>query len=90
MGSILGPARRASDAKVRLIWTEPALQDLRELRAFVAQTSPQAATRQLDLLLAGAARLLEFPEMGRPGRRQGTRELTVGRTSCPTDAVAST
>jgi plasmid stabilization system protein ParE len=40
----------------------------------------QDDTAAAERILAAAARLAEFPETGRPGRRAGTRELVVSRT----------
>jgi toxin ParE1/3/4 len=64
---------------MRVVWTARALRDLASLRAYIRQDNP-AAERQVERILAAAARLAEFPETGRPGRRAGTRELVVSRT----------
>lgn len=65
---------------MRLVWTEPALYDLAAARAYVARDNSRAADRQIERVLAAVAGLLQFPEIGRPGRRAGTRELVVSRT----------
>jgi toxin ParE1/3/4 len=65
---------------MRVVWTARALRDLASLRAYIGQDNPSAADRQVERILAAAARLAEFPETGRPGRRAGTRELVVSRT----------
>jgi toxin ParE1/3/4 len=65
---------------MRLVWTEPALLDLLDLRTYLANDNPVAAARQVAYVLATVKRLSDFPEIGRPGRREGTRELVVGRT----------
>jgi toxin ParE1/3/4 len=65
---------------MRVVWTARALLDLASLRAYIGQDNPGAAERQVERVLAAAARLAEFPETGRPGRRAGTRELVVSRT----------
>jgi toxin ParE1/3/4 len=65
---------------MRLVWTAPALHDLAAARAYIARDNPGAADRQVRLVLATVGSLLRFPEIGRPGRRKGTRELVINRT----------
>jgi addiction module RelE/StbE family toxin len=65
---------------MRVVWTARALRDLASLRNYIVQDDTAAAERQVERILAAAARLAEFPETGRPGRRAGTRELVVSRT----------
>jgi plasmid stabilization system protein ParE len=65
---------------MRVVWTARALRDLASLRDYVVQDDPAAAECQVERILAAAARLAEFPETGRPGRRAETRELVVSRT----------
>jgi toxin ParE1/3/4 len=65
---------------MRLAWTVAALQDLAAARAYIAQDNPAAADNQAGRILVAVTRLLRFPEIGRPGRRGGTRELVVNRT----------
>jgi addiction module RelE/StbE family toxin len=65
---------------MEVVWTARALHDLAALRAYIARDRPVAAERQVERVIAAAARLVDFPESGRPGRRAGTRELVVGRT----------
>ena len=57
-----------------------ALADLVELRAYIAEDRPQAASAVARRILDAASHLERFPEMGRPGRVAGTRELVVNRT----------
>jgi len=66
---------------MRIVWTEPALRDLAAARVYIARDNAPAADRQVGRVLAAVATLLPFPEIGRPGRRAGTRELAVSRTS---------
>ena len=56
------------------------MQDLAAARAYIARDNPPAADRQVERVLAAVAGLLQFPEIGRPGRRAGTRELVINRT----------
>ena len=80
MGAVVGPGRREAHAQVQLSWTEPALHDLAAARAWIAADRPGAAQGQWDLVMAAVGRLQLFPEMGRAGRRSGTRELVVAGT----------
>jgi addiction module RelE/StbE family toxin len=65
---------------MRIVWTGFAVRDLASARAYIAQDNPPATDRQVRRVLAAVASLLQFPEIGRPGRRAGTRELVVDRT----------
>lgn len=47
---------------------------------FIAEMSPRAALGQLDEIEKQTAMLIVQPEMGRPGRIKGTRELVISRT----------
>ena len=80
MGSVVGPSRRTTHAEMRIVWTEPALRDLASARAYLATDNPSAAERQVERVLAAVAGLTQFPDLGRPGRRAGTRELVINRT----------
>jgi len=65
---------------MRIVRTEPALHDLAAGRAYIARDNLPAADRQVERVLVAVAGLLQFPEIGRPGRRVGTRKLVVSRT----------
>ena len=65
---------------MRIVWTDISLRDLAAARAFIARENPTAADRQIERVFAAVATLLDFPEIGRVGRREGTRELVIGRT----------
>lgn len=64
---------------MRLAWTRPAQSDRVEIRAFIAADNPRAALALDELISEKAARLADHPELGRPGRVEGTRELVVHR-----------
>ena len=76
----MGSVGRVAATEMRLVWTEPALRDLTSARDYIAVDSPSAAKRQVEHILKAVGILSRFPETGRPGRIQGTRELVVGRT----------
>lgn len=65
---------------MRLRWSRAALADLVELRAYIAQDRPEAASRVAKRILDAVNHLEQFPNMGRPGRVAGTRELVVSHT----------
>ncbi len=60
---------------MRLVWTEPAKRDLAFARAWIAQDRPMAAASQIRRIVDAVAGLR--PNIGRPGRRGGARELVV-------------
>lgn len=66
---------------MRISWTVPALRDVEEIEDFVARESPAAAYRLVtDILDRTQLLLSENPNLGRPGRVVGTRELVLPRT----------
>ena len=63
------------------IWSPEAIADLAALRAHIEQDNPAAAQRVgLHILHSVETLLPNSPEMGRPGRVPGTRELVIPRT----------
>ena len=62
---------------MKLRWTNPVLNDVTEIHAFIAEHNPAAALKVVRLLRAQAEGLTTFPEIGRPGRIEGTRELVI-------------
>jgi toxin ParE1/3/4 len=65
---------------MRLVWTLAALRDLASARDYIARDNAAAAEDQIGRVLAATGRLVRFPEIGRPGRHRGTRELVTSRT----------
>jgi len=64
-----------------LIWSPEAIADLIALRAYIDQDDPAAAQRVALHIVRNVETLLpNSPEMARPGRVAGTRELVVPRT----------
>ncbi len=60
---------------MRVIWTPEALQDRVDVWEYITADNPHAAVRMDELFSDAAARLAEYPKLGRPGKIQGTREL---------------
>lgn len=63
-----------------LQWLPKAIANRVEQIAYIAQDNPLAAITQGDRIAEQVNMLLQHPEMGRPGRKKGTRELVISRT----------
>lgn len=63
-----------------IAWSPRAIRHLSALRAYIARDNPEAAADVALTLLAAVERLAELPNLGRPGRLAGTRELVVPGT----------
>ncbi len=61
-------------------WTTPAAQDFAAAGAWLAARDPAAAERVPGLVVERTEALAEFPQLGRPGRVPGTRELAIAGT----------
>jgi len=66
---------------VKLVWTAYALADRREIFSFIEADDPRAAVMVDERIENAMWRLIDFPESGRIGRIDGTRELVVAQTS---------
>jgi len=63
------------------VWSPEAIADLAALRSYIEQDDPAAAQRVALHIVTNVERLLSNnPEMARPGRVPGTRELVIPRT----------
>jgi toxin ParE1/3/4 len=63
------------------IWSPEAIEDLTALRTYIEQNDLAAARRvALHIIQKVETLLSNNPEMGRPGRVPGTRELVIPRT----------
>ncbi len=60
-----------------IVWSPRAIEHLAHLRAYIARDDPKAANR---IAAHAGERLAELPNLGRPGRIAGTRELAVPGT----------
>jgi toxin ParE1/3/4 len=65
---------------VALEWSVFALADRNAIFDYIEADSPRAAASVDDRIRACVDNLKRFPEMGRPGRIEGTRELVISRT----------
>jgi toxin ParE1/3/4 len=66
---------------MNIIWSPEAIQDLISLRAYIAEENPAGARRIVLRIIHDVEHLLpDNPQLGRPGRVAGTRELVVPQT----------
>ena len=65
---------------MKLAWSNRATTDRLAIFIWIAEDNPQAAAAVDDRIEAAAQRLKDFPNSGRPGRIEGTRELVIART----------
>ena len=66
---------------MKLIWSPEALQDLREVHAYIAKDSPESAKKVVERIVSIiASQLPDNPNIGRPGRVVNTRELVISGT----------
>ena len=65
---------------MRVDWHPLARADVAELVAHIASDNPVAAYRVHDDIRKQTSLLAIYPELGRPGRVRGTRELVVTGT----------
>ena len=63
-----------------IVWSPRAIEHLAHLRDYIAADNPNAANRIANALLEAAERLAQLPNLGRPGRVAGTRELVIPGT----------
>ena len=63
-----------------IVWSPRAIDHLAHLRSYIARDNPKVADQIAATLLDAVERLAELPNLGRPGRVTGTRELVVPGT----------
>ena len=65
---------------MKLRWTEGAIEDLQWAYDYLAAENVRAAGDIVDRSVSAVERLEQFPQMGRSGRVEGTRELVITGT----------
>jgi toxin ParE1/3/4 len=78
--SRLSPSSIPGENVRKLEWTVPALGDLQAAGEYIAQDKPSAAKRMASRVREAVEMLLDQPNLGRPGRLTGTKELVVSGT----------
>lgn len=64
---------------MRVRWTTDAGDDLERICDYIAETRPDSARRVAQTVVEAVGSLDTFPNRGRPGRVEGTRELVFTR-----------
>ena len=62
---------------MELFWTPEAIQDRDDIYDYIEADNPAAALALDELLSEKASRLVDHPNLGRPGRMADTRELVA-------------
>ncbi|MBI4908611.1 MAG: type II toxin-antitoxin system RelE/ParE family toxin [Acidobacteria bacterium] len=65
---------------MKIIWSRRAIRHLVALRHHIAKDSPDNAALVADRILKSVDLLTTQPQVGRPGRVPGTRELIISGT----------
>jgi toxin ParE1/3/4 len=65
---------------MKIRWLDLAVDDLADIADYIARDNPDAAKLMVSRLWSAVKSLDKQPEMGRPGRVYGTRELIVSGT----------
>jgi toxin ParE1/3/4 len=61
-------------------WLPRAIRNRDAQLDYIAHDNPRAAVSQGDRIHEQVDQLMDHPQMGRPGRVEGTRELVISRT----------
>ena len=64
---------------MNLVWTRSARKDRREIFEFIQEDNVRAACKMETIFQQKAALLIQFPELGHPGRVPETPELLAHR-----------
>lgn len=62
---------------MEIVWTRSARRDLAAHFDYLTPRNPEAALRMEESIRQSIEGLADFPHRGRPGRRDGTRELVI-------------
>lgn len=66
---------------MKLEWSQYAIEDRETIFDYIEEESPQAAVLVDERIGSQIEQLIQFPERGRRGRIEGTRELVISHTS---------
>ena len=66
---------------MKIVWSRRAIRHLTAIRDYIAEDSPKSAQAIAAKILESVDLLAKQPQLGRPGRVSGTRELVVPNTA---------
>ena len=72
--------QESAGSGLKIEWLPLASANRFEQLDYIAQDNPLAAIDQDERIERQIDMLLQHPQMGRPGRKKGTRELVISRT----------
>ena len=64
-------------AKKRLEFSRSSIADIESIKQYISTVNPRAAERVINRMIKVADHLVDFPMLGRIGRKAGTREIIV-------------
>jgi len=62
---------------MQLRWTTAAADDLEGIAEYLLEKSPQNAAQLVRKIYEAPSILNRYPNLGRPGKKEGTRELVI-------------
>jgi toxin ParE1/3/4 len=62
---------------MQLRWTTAAADDLEGITEYLFERSPQNAAQLIRKIYEAPSILGKYPSLGRPGKKEGTRELVI-------------
>jgi toxin ParE1/3/4 len=62
---------------MQLRWTTAAVDDLEGIAEYLFEKSPQNAAQIIRKIYEAPSVLNKYPNLGRPGKKEGTRELVI-------------
>jgi len=65
---------------MRIVWTRKAVRHLTDIQTHIERDKPQAAPKVAAAIRKAVTCLAQYPHLGRPGRKAGTRELVIADT----------
>ncbi len=80
MAEIVGDAQGKERAAMNVVWSPRAIRHLVSIREYIEKDSEVSAAVVAGRILNAIEILRTQPQMGRPGRLTGTRELVVSGT----------